>query len=89
MSYEDVRNDEEEPSIVDMTETAIKMLSKNKENGFFLMVEGSNIDHAHHGSRVSTSITFPPMYQLQSSSSKISSSDFKTDPHSLGSTSFT
>ena len=24
------------------------MLTKNEENGFFLMVEGARIDHAHH-----------------------------------------
>jgi len=53
MAYEDVRDktDNGEPSIVEMTEVAIKMLSKNKDKGYFLMVEGSNIDHAHHGGR--------------------------------------
>ncbi len=35
----------------EMTEVAIKMLEKNK-NGFFLMVEGGKIDHAHHNSKV-------------------------------------
>ena len=34
-----------------MTEVAIKMLKKN-ENGFFLMVEGGRIDHAHHNGKV-------------------------------------
>ncbi len=34
-----------------MTEIAIKMLKKN-ENGFFLMVEGGKIDHAHHKGKV-------------------------------------
>jgi alkaline phosphatase len=34
-----------------MTEVAIKMLKKN-ENGFFLMVEGGKIDHAHHKGKV-------------------------------------
>ena len=55
MSYEDARDAESEtgePSLVEMTEVAVKMLSKNKDHGFFLMVEGGNIDHAHHGSRV-------------------------------------
>jgi len=54
MSYEDARDAESEtgePSLVEMTEVAVKMLSKNKDHGFFLMVEGGNIDHAHHGSR--------------------------------------
>ena len=51
MSYEDARDAESEtgePSLVEMTEVAVKMLSKNKDHGFFLMVEGGNIDHAHH-----------------------------------------
>jgi len=36
-----------EPSLTDMTEKAIDVLSSNK-NGFFLMVEGGRIDHALH-----------------------------------------
>ena len=61
MSYEDERDDsdEGEPSLVDMTQAAIKMLSKNKDSGYFLMVEGGMIDHAHHGARVWTSFPFP------------------------------
>eukprot|EP00795_Rhopilema_esculentum_P004737 gene4737-21036_t len=39
-----------EPSLTNMTEFAIKMLSKNK-NGFFLLVEGGRIDHGHHSSK--------------------------------------
>ncbi|MCY8632015.1 alkaline phosphatase, partial [Bacillus spizizenii] len=35
------------PSLKDMTNTAIKKLSKDKD-GFFLMVEGSQIDWAGH-----------------------------------------
>jgi alkaline phosphatase len=37
-----------EPSLAEMTSTAIKIL-KNNPNGFFLMVEAGRIDHAHHG----------------------------------------
>jgi len=37
------------PELADLTETAIKMLSKNKK-GYYLMVEAGRIDHAHHGS---------------------------------------
>lgn len=39
---------QDQPHLADMTEAAIKLLSKN-ENGFYLMVEGGRIDHAHHG----------------------------------------
>jgi alkaline phosphatase len=38
---------EETPSLAEMTSAAIKQLSKN-ENGFFLMVEGSQIDWGGH-----------------------------------------
>ena len=44
------------PSISDMTKKAIEMLSKNKEKGFFLMVEGGRIDHAHHDSWANTAL---------------------------------
>lgn len=37
-----------QPSLANMTSMAIKMLSKNKYKGFFLMVEGGRIDHALH-----------------------------------------
>jgi len=37
-----------EPSLAEMTRAAIEMLGRN-EDGFFLMVEGGRIDHAHHG----------------------------------------
>jgi alkaline phosphatase len=36
-----------EPSLTEMTVKAIDILKKNK-NGYFLMVEGGRIDHAHH-----------------------------------------
>lgn len=46
MSY-DANRPSEEPSLADMTETAIKALSKNKK-GYYLMVESGRIDHGHH-----------------------------------------
>lgn len=36
-----------EPSLMEMTVKAIDVLSKNRK-GFFLVVEGARIDHAHH-----------------------------------------
>ncbi|XP_060591030.1 alkaline phosphatase-like [Ruditapes philippinarum] len=55
MQYELERKDPNhevagEPSLAEMTEKAIKILSKNPK-GFFLLVEGGNIDHGHHGGR--------------------------------------
>lgn len=47
MSYNLDADREKEPSLMEMTETAIKLLSK-ENNGYFLFVEGGRIDHAHH-----------------------------------------
>lgn len=47
MSYEADRDPSKEPSIAQMTTTAIEVLSQNKK-GYFLMVEGGRIDHALH-----------------------------------------
>lgn len=41
------KDGEGEPSLVEMTKKAIAILKRNPE-GFFLMVEGGRIDHAHH-----------------------------------------
>lgn len=35
------------PSLMNMTESALKILKRNK-NGFLLVVEGGMIDQAHH-----------------------------------------
>ncbi|XP_032517990.2 alkaline phosphatase-like [Danaus plexippus] len=43
------------PSISDMVEAAIKVLRKNN-NGYFLMVEGGNIDMAHHRGRAKLAV---------------------------------
>ena len=44
-----VKLQKDEPSLSQMTEKALQVLSRN-DNGFFLMVEGGRIDHALHGS---------------------------------------
>ena len=47
MSYELDRDPAKEPSLAEMTEKAIQILSLGRK-GFFLMVEGGRIDHASH-----------------------------------------
>lgn len=54
MQFEYDRKDE--PSIVAMTEAAIRYLSANKE-GYFLLVEGGRIDHANHNGNAFRAIT--------------------------------
>lgn len=45
-----------EPSLSEMTTKAIDILSKDKD-GFFLMVEGGRIDHAHHNGNAFRALT--------------------------------
>lgn len=47
MPYEQDRNFEQTPSLAEMTEKSIDVLSQDSD-GFFLMVEGGRIDHAGH-----------------------------------------
>ena len=47
MDYEIDRNPAEQPSFAEMTAKAIELL-QNDEDGYFLMVEASRIDHAGH-----------------------------------------
>ncbi|MDR0844150.1 MAG: alkaline phosphatase [Tannerella sp.] len=56
MAYDLDRDASKEPSIEEMTQTAIRKLSKN-ENGFFLMVEGSKVDWAAHANDPAAMIT--------------------------------
>jgi alkaline phosphatase len=48
MAYEIDRNPETEPSIAEMTEKALSLLSKS-DKPFFIMIEAGRIDHAGHG----------------------------------------
>ena len=49
LSYDKERDEslDGEPSLEEMTESAIRLLKKN-HNGFVLLIEGGRIDHAHH-----------------------------------------
>lgn len=49
------KNPDKIPSLAEMTEKALELLSKN-ENGFFLMVEGSHVDWAAHANDPATMI---------------------------------
>jgi alkaline phosphatase len=55
MSYEFER-EADEPSLSEMTVRAIEILSRNPK-GFFLMVEGGKIDHAHHDGNAYRALT--------------------------------
>jgi alkaline phosphatase len=44
-----------EPSLTEMTQVAIRLLSRDPD-GFFLMVEGGRIDHAHHRANAFTAL---------------------------------
>lgn len=45
-----------EPSLAEMTRTALKVLKRNP-NGYFLMVEGGRIDHGHHAGNAYRALT--------------------------------
>jgi len=51
MSFEIDRNPSIEPSVSKMTVKAIELL-KNHPNGYFLLVEGGEIDFGHHDKKV-------------------------------------
>ncbi|NXA51102.1 PPBI phosphatase, partial [Nothocercus julius] len=54
--YEVQRNPLVDPTLSEMTETAIKILSRNP-NGFYLFVEGGRIDHGHHEGAAQKALT--------------------------------
>ncbi len=47
----EMKDETRPPTLVEMAESAIKILSKN-ENGFFLAIENENVDNAHHKNMV-------------------------------------
>lgn len=55
MNYEIDRSNSAEPSLAEMTEKTLRVLSKNKK-GFFAMIEGGRIDHASHDNDVAAMI---------------------------------
>lgn len=54
--YDRINDPAGEPSLSEMTSKAIDLLSNNKK-GFFLMVEGGRIDHAHHDGNAFRALT--------------------------------
>jgi len=58
MNYESERAKDPagEPSLAEMTRTALTLLRKNPK-GFFLMVEGGRIDHGHHAGNAYRALT--------------------------------
>nr|XP_004662273.2 alkaline phosphatase, germ cell type-like [Jaculus jaculus] len=49
MKYESHQDPTLDPSLMEMTEVAVRLLSRNPR-GFYLFVEGGRIDHGHHKS---------------------------------------
>ncbi|KAF0691026.1 Aste57867_17676 [Aphanomyces stellatus] len=59
MSYEvdRIRGETKEPSLAEMTDTVFAILKNNKQaqkHGFFMMIEGSRVDHAGHSNDAGT-----------------------------------
>ena len=54
--YDRAKDAAGEPSLSEMTSKAIDVLSNNKK-GYFLMVEGGRIDHAHHNGNAFRALT--------------------------------
>ncbi|XP_049658394.1 intestinal-type alkaline phosphatase-like [Accipiter gentilis] len=56
LKYNLVRNTTLDPSLTEMMEVAITILSRNP-NGFYLFVEGGRIDHGHHDGAAHKALT--------------------------------
>ncbi|XP_053307547.1 alkaline phosphatase, tissue-nonspecific isozyme-like [Spea bombifrons] len=55
LRYELERRNSTDPSLSEMVHHAIQILQRNPQ-GFFLLVEGGRIDHAHHAGKASLSL---------------------------------
>ncbi|XP_054426595.1 intestinal-type alkaline phosphatase-like [Pteronotus mesoamericanus] len=56
MKYDVYRDAEQDPSLMEMTEAALRVLSRNPK-GYYLFVEGGRIDHGHHDGRAYLALT--------------------------------
>nr|KAF6352898.1 alkaline phosphatase, placental [Pipistrellus kuhlii] len=56
MKYEAQRDSKQDPSLKEMTEAALRLLSRNPR-GFYLLVEGGRIDHGHHAGKAYFALT--------------------------------
>ncbi|XP_037378051.1 intestinal-type alkaline phosphatase-like [Talpa occidentalis] len=61
MKYDILRDPNQDPSLMEMTEAALRLLSRNPK-GFFLFVEGGRIDTGHHGSIAYRALTETIMF---------------------------
>ncbi|KAL1770695.1 alkaline phosphatase, placental-like [Sigmodon hispidus] len=61
LKYDVHRDPTQDPSLAEMTEVAVRMLSRNPR-GFYLFVEGGRIDHAHHDSVAYRALTETVMF---------------------------
>ncbi|KAF7464501.1 hypothetical protein GHT09_006482 [Marmota monax] len=61
LKYEINREPEQDPSLVEMTEVALGLLSRNPR-GFYLFVEGGRIDHGHHAGTAFLALTEAVMF---------------------------
>ncbi|XP_004637453.1 intestinal-type alkaline phosphatase [Octodon degus] len=61
MKYDFYRDPDLDPSLAEMTEVAVRLLSRNSL-GFYLFVEGGRIDQGHHEGRAHLALTDAVMF---------------------------
>ncbi|KAG8515590.1 Intestinal-type alkaline phosphatase, partial [Galemys pyrenaicus] len=61
MKYELYRDPARDPSLTEMVEAALRVLSRNPK-GFYLFVEGGRIDHGHHDGLAHLALTEAVMF---------------------------